>query len=218
MNIGIIVVWSVVYVIGALTAALFYNLKVKKAAVSIGASALVFGTVGIIISLLGLDETLFQWLWIAWVFSVIPAFFLALKSPRALFLLIFPVFFVFQAIIPSISLIVLLAAVDVLIGVFNALDFSRLTVTAYVKGADSPFRVLLVPFSKLESLVSTGPRSRKSRSFLFLADFFFSLLLVSLSIAVYVFVGGQIIVGIVLLISCAAYLSIAGKVSAKGTT
>ncbi len=215
MNVAFL--WLVLFATGGLVSVYLYKSNIKGAGLFTGSSSLVLGTIGVVTSFVGLDWKVSQSILIAWSFSLVTTGYLALRTPKVLLLLIFPSFFLLQALMPSLSFLTLFAGVAVLMGGVNATDFSRLDVTACMRNADRPLRVLLVPFSRLENLIRRGLSPGKARLLLFSSYLLLSFLLVSLSVLAYLASGGVVLIGMVLLLGCTAYFSIARQECAKGS-
>ena len=203
------------FAVGGLVSISLYRADIKGAGLFLGFSSLALGIFGVVTSFYGLDGTVFQSARIAWLFSLAGTPYLAYKSPKALLLFVFPSFFLLQAFVPSLSLLTLFAIVAVIMGGLDATDFSHLDVTACMKNADRPFRVFLVPFSRLENFARRELSPQKSRPILLSSYFLFSFFLVALSVLAYLAIGGFLLGGF-LFLGCTAYLSIARQECAKG--
>jgi hypothetical protein len=214
--VDIIYLWLLLFAVGGLVSFYLYRANIKRAGLFLGFSSLVFGILGGTTSFVGVDGTVFQSIWVAYLFALSGTAYLALKARRVLLLLIFPSFFLLQAFIPSLPLISLFAIVALTMGGVDATDFSRLNITACMKNGDRPFRILLVPFSRLENIVRRGVSPSKSRAILFASYLLLALFLIALSILAYLASGGVALIGIFLFVACTAYLSIARQECAKG--
>jgi len=206
-----------VFVLGESLSLYFYRSNRRAAGILFALSSLLLGSAASLNLLYGVFQTYVETILVVWLLSVPVTLYLAYRTPRALFFLFFPAYFVVQRLSPAFSVLEFLSLLALLVGLLLAYSLSEFDLGLIGYG-NAWLRVLAAPFRQLEHLVVHKLAGRRSRPALFLFYSLFCALVIAIPLLIGEGLQGLVQPELLLVIPLAylAYLTVKWHEAADG--